>query len=362
MMHRVLNPLVLILVFISLLPACKKGNSSGSTPEESLKGERITMSDDYLGGGTPIFVRNGEIISNSSDPQYLYVYSVIRNDSVISLCNILKRGGGPDEVFMSNSEMSITDKGRILAISEKGGSMFSIDEFVKNGDHFDIVNISDKDDKMKDICKLFRSFILENDSTILATMAPYENPDNFFARYDFRNNEFHPIKWMPDEENKRDPYAKFRAYADNSFLFTNSKGKYLYVSGNERNAFIFTLTGDKLNVESKIYDTPLEYQLAPDGMNYACRLTGYEIRADVDNGLIYLLLVEKDKTGKHNDSPLKNRYGDRIEVYDWNGNLKRILILDHLGLCIKVDSSNSSLYLFSLDNETGEYVMWKYKL
>ena len=348
-----------LLIFI---PACKKGESSGNnTPIENLKGTRIVLSEEYK-GGIPLFIREGHLMSKGAEDDYIYTWSAVRNDSIIPENNILRTGNGPDEVFTSHSGITYSGKGRMLAVSQKNGSMFSVDEFIKEGDHFDIVNLSNKDDRMQDINWYFRSFILENDSTILAIMAPYDNPDHFFARYDFKNNEYHKINWFFDDENNKEPSAKFSAYASNSSLLTNNKGKYLYVSGNERNAFIFTINGDKVNIESKIYETPLKYKLAPDGLNYACHHTGYDLTATVDDNHIYLLSIDKDGTGIHNESPLKNLYGNKLEVFDWNGNLERTLMLDHLGYSIMVNPADSSFYQFGIDSETGDYTVWKYKL
>lgn len=353
------------LVTISGLVSCNKGRSSQTDEAENIRGTSVAVSEEF-GGGRLYGIIDGYLLTAGGYPEYSYTFSALRNDSVVPEFNLLRNGNGPGEVMFHNTDMAVSDKGRIIAVSNKSGGWFSVDEFIKHGNQFETVPLSKGDEEMKDILWVLGGFVLENDSTILGIMTRRSEaaPDNFFARYDFRNRRYEKIAWFfdDDEDRNREPFSRFCAYADNSRLHSNGRGKYAYVSGNERHSFIFTLAGNKINIESKLYDDPIKYDARP-GDSYKCEHSGYEIKSSANNRHIYLFHRDRDKTGKHDDdSPLMNQYGDKVEVFDWDGKLQRTLILDHPGFAIMADSDDSALYLFSTDPETGEYIVWKYRL
>jgi hypothetical protein len=78
---------------------------------------------------------------------------------------------------------------------------------------------------------------------------------------------------------------------------------------------------------------------------------------EANNENIYTLLLDNKVIGNALISG-----GNTVEVFDWDGNLVRILNLDKKGIFVKVNKDNNKLYLFSINSETGEQNITLYNL
>ena len=73
-------------------------------------------------------------------------------------------------------------------------------------------------------------------------------------------------------------------------------------------------------------------------------------------------MIEKDKNGENPQTYMQSQYGNKIWVYDWEGNALRQITLDKVGFRIKVSEDNKHLYLFTNNSKTNIDEIWQYHL
>lgn len=59
---------------------------------------------------------------------------------------------------------------------------------------------------------------------------------------------------------------------------------------------------------------------------------------------------------------MESQYGNEVQVYDWNGNPIRRLLLDKVGSSIKLSVDKKKLYLFAENPQTKNEEIWEYDL
>ena len=158
--------------------------------------------------------------------------------------------------------------------------------------------------------------------------------------------------WPEDGVNVPD-IVKTSIYTAYSELYTNGKGRFLFNGGRERYSFIFTIDKEKVNVVKELYKVYSDYKA--DGNNYVTLSRNFEeLRVAANEENIFLLLVDSDPDGRcYGKLPIEDFsfhiYGNAVELYDWDGNKKKILYLDHYGQRIFLSADGKKLYLFSDD-------------
>ena len=127
--------------------------------------------------------------------------------------------------------------------------------------------------------------------------------------------------------------------------------------GEERFAFIFTIEGRSVKVLKELYSELPNYECQNDRNYRINKRSGNGLFIDATSKYIYALLSKQEIVNNFFYS-----FGNTIEVYDWNGTLKKTLILDKQGQYIKVSDDNNTLYLFTNNQESGEEEIWMYSL
>lgn len=211
-----------------------------------------------------------------------------------------------------------------------------------------------------------RWFASLSDSTILVTGAPYDAIGHLFSIIDFKNQKLQPLEYWPDDGVNCDSLPKHSVYADNSRLYGNGKGHFLYKCNNERFAFVFSIVGNKINVIKELYSVFPDYTSDKTKQNYIYKhLSPKTIECTASDSNIYVLLRDSDRKGNMLDE-LKNPYvyGNIVQVFDWDGNIVKTILLDKYGQDVFVSEDNKTLYLFTKDyfEEESKPEIWAYEL
>ena len=165
-----------------------------------------------------------------------------------------------------------------------------------------------------------------------------------------------PLNYWPSDGIKCDSLAKHSIYTDNCRIYGNNDNLFLYVCGEERFAFIFSIEGNNIKVKKELYSTYPDYK----GMNGNYMInerSGKSLVTAANKKNIYAFLVEDKLIDKR-----VFRSGNVIEVYNWDGVLEKTIMLDKTGDFIKVSENNDKLYLFSNNLKTGELELWMYDI
>ena len=205
-----------------------------------------------------------------------------------------------------------------------------------------------------------------SDSTMLIPAFTGQNTKNIFAIVDFKNKKFTPLDYWPDDGiDSVSDYAKSSYYTENCELETNGKGRFFYRAGYSNNAFVFAIDNDKVNIVKHLHVDHPKY-FSPDGYNFIPRLRNEKIKSATNNQNIALILQDADKSGAKISKRKISRpsyFGNIVELYDWDGNKKHTLYLDHYGQRIFLSDDSKKLYLTWCNDRTGEdSQIWVYDL
>ena len=207
------------------------------------------------------------------------------------------------------------------------------------------------------------NFFALSDSTIMVVGAPMgEKMQHLISIIDFKNLKVTPLDYWPEDGIKVPDLVKHAVYADYGKVFGNGKGQYLYQCGRERYAFVFSIEGTKVNVIKDLYKVYSDYT-TKDEMNYiTLSRNPEELYCDTDADNIYILLKDSNKNGEKLEKWKDfNIFGNLVEVYDWSGNKKSVLRLDHYGQRIMLSNDKSKLYLLSDDFDSDQEI-WVYDI
>jgi len=349
-----------VLVFAIFLPGCKK--SSKTEIERSFG--KLIQSDSVLTRAYPKFLVGDTLISSTYTDDANYCVSVFRNDSIITLGNAFFKGHGDGEytnvaLNVDKTSMSVLDmemsSGHPIAYFKMPVSL----ALAKQRPYSTRIK---KFPEMDALRFVNNSFVETKDGMLLIAGTTWQDPKHIMSLIDPATNKIIGIDYWPEDEYKGSPIPKTGIYTDNARIFRNGD-KYLYKCGEERFAFIFTLKGEKLHLEKKLFDELPIYEEASDGLNYNLKkrsIRSMEVDANEHN--IYVLLEEKTATGSEPANWVESGWGNQVMTFDWSGNLEQIIELDHFGTNIKVSFDNKKLYLFSDDVNTDEKKIFCYDL
>lgn len=218
------------------------------------------------------------------------------------------------------------------------------------------------------------NFVLTPDSMLLVGGFPKSDEKHILTIVDFKNNKLIPLDYWPDDGiNDVPDIFKSDVYVDNSDIFGNGQGHYLYKGYDRRNAFIFTIDNDKVKIVKSLYAKYPKYTVTPPpylmlkGIEYGM----WRMECTVNNQHIALLLTDSDINGtKYKEiytleegrdlSPYI--YGNVVELYDWDGNKQKVIYLDHYGSSIIVSDDGKKLLLFADDYIKNIHKIWSYDL
>lgn len=210
------------------------------------------------------------------------------------------------------------------------------------------------------------SVVLLSDSTMLLP-AFIDNVKTIFATVDFKNKKFIPVDYWPnDGVDSVSDHAKSKFYTMNCILEVNGKGHFFYKADNSKDAFIFTLDNNKANIVKQLHVDHPQYD-APDGYNFRLGeiITTEKYESATNSQHIAMLYEDADKSGAK-ISLRKKRFpfyfGNIVELYDWDGNRKHTLYLDHYGQRIILSDDSRKLYLTWCDDHGENPHVWVYDL
>ncbi len=218
------------------------------------------------------------------------------------------------------------------------------------------------------------NFVLTPDSMLLVGGTPKSDEKHILTVVDFKNNKLIPLDYWPDDGiNDVPDIFKSDKYTDNSNVFGNGKGYYLYKGYDRRNAFIFTIDNDKVKIVKSLYaiypkykvSTPPLLQLKP--VEYSMR----HMECTANNQHIALLLIDSDINGtrykeiyslEEGKDLSSSIFGNVVELYDWEGNKQKVIYLDHYGSSIIMSDDGKKLLLFADDYIKNIHKIWSYDL
>lgn len=210
-----------------------------------------------------------------------------------------------------------------------------------------------------------------SDSTILLFGMPLDDRRHVFSIMDYKNQKVTPLDFWPEDGVVVPDAAKYSIYSKHSELYGNGKGRFLYKCGSERFSFIFTIDNDnKVNVVKDLYKVYPDYKELDEWNAAYVSRSSEELCVAAGENNICMLLLDSDPEGNlYGKMSLENYstliYGNVVELFDWDGNKKNVLYLDHYGKRIFLSEDGKKLYLFS-DNNTlptpKEPSIWVYDI
>ncbi len=218
------------------------------------------------------------------------------------------------------------------------------------------------------------NFVLTPDSMLLVGGYPESDQKHIMTIVDFKNNKFIPLDYWPDDGiNDVPEFIKNGVYADNSDIFGNGKGHYLYKAYGRRNAFIFTIDNDKVKIVKSLYAKYPKYKATPPPLIMFKRVEYgmWCMECAANNQHIALILTDSDMNGiryKETYSLEEGKdlssylFGNVVELYDWDGNKQKVIYLDHYGSSIKMSDDSKKLLLFADDYIKNIHKIWSYDL
>ena len=210
-----------------------------------------------------------------------------------------------------------------------------------------------------------------SDSTILLFGMPLDDRRHVFSIMDYKNQKVTPLGFWPEDGMDVPDGAKYNIYTTYSELYGNGKGRFLYKSGRARYLFVFTIDKDnKVNVVKDLYKVYPEYKGVDEWNARLLSPRSEEECVAVGENNICVLFADSDPDGRfYGKMSLENYssqiYGNVVELFDWDGNKKNVLYLDHYGQRIFLSDDGKKLYLFSDNNglqTPKEPYIWVYDI
>lgn len=350
--------LTIFLITQLMLGGCTNTSSESSIIAQKISGTQMLIQEDFE-GGTCRFLSADTLVFWSQNPAYRYSLAMLKSDSIISLGNVCPVGQGPRESTMASM------------FADKDGNLFSFTSFFGQRAIFNKHSAAAADfigepihlDSIIGSLSCFDSGIIYlSEDSILIVGGDANNLKQIFSIIDIRNKKLIPLDYWPDDGFRGNDFIKSKIYIDNARLFTDNKGKYVYCTGPNRNAFIFTIDGTHINIEKVLFDNPIKYEAASDGINYKYDPEPERLRMKATPDAIYFLMIDKDVSGTYAKNSSTSNYGDVVMKYDWNGNLLNKYRLDRVVFNINVADNDSTLYCQTENPETGETLMYRYSL
>ena len=352
-MKKIVTTLI-VCAFVAL-PSWAGGNDK-NVRGVKLTGKKVKYSISDPNTIYPIFQIGNKMIAYDNKDYYV---TELTDTGLAKEEHFAKKGDGENE-FSPYAKYAKGPSNSILTLNYESGGHF-IKEMVvipNTKSVADVRNFSAW--KRYDLSRLrtfhdfSNVFVSASDSTILIAGTPNEDYRHIFSIMDYKNQKVYPLEYWPEDGVDVPDIVKTSIYTAYSELYTNGKGRFLFNGGREMYSFIFTIDKDKVNVVKELYKVYSDYKA--EGNNYVTlSRNSEELRVAANEENIFLLLVDSDPDGRcYGKLPIEDFsfyiYGNAVELYDWDGNKKRILYLDHYGQRIFLSADGKKLYLFSDDN------------
>lgn len=346
-------------LLLSVIAFSCTSNYKGVNDVVELQGKRVEIDTAYY-GSLPILLHNNILVSQSNATTSKCIISLLKDNNINSSQFIFDVGNGNNEFQNIAIAKGLGTGLYVLNYPSSGNKLLSV-TLIPNTES--ISSIKDQNTwkrysltALPSVRCVFNTFVSLSDSTILVPGSTYSEIGHLLSVVDYKNKTITPLNYWPDDGVKCDSLAKHSIYTDNCRIYGNNDNLFLYTCGEERFAFIFAIEGNDIKIKKELYSTFPDYK----GMNgnYMINVrSGKSLVTEVNSKNIYAFLVEE----KLKDN-FVSRSGNTIEVYDWNGDLKKTIKLDKHGDFIKVSEDNDTLYLFYSNTKSGEMEIWMYDI
>lgn len=363
---KIITNIYFLFLTISIL-ACNN-TQDDTIPEVSIKGMELRISSDNIDRyKCPELIINNVVISQ----MYTRYVSQLTSQEWKESDTLFCLGKGHNEFQFPTLAKGTENSLLILDQPSIGNKLTSLT----------VIKETDNIEAIKDVSKWEKFSLLElpaftlgsisfaspSESTILVSGAPYDDIKHIFSMIDYKNQKVTPLKFWPNDGVKCENMVKHSVYATNSQLYGNGKGRFLYQCEWSRYAFLFSIEGKNVNIIKELFSEFPKYSSAEDGRNFVFSkesMSSETLNSTASNDKIFFLLRDSDRKGnKYMKWETPFIYGNTIVEYDWDGNKKRIIYLDHFGQDILLSEDNKTLYLLTADysdNQTPK--IWSYNL
>lgn len=329
---------------------------------ESLQGKLMTT-DSLNTGALPSVQMDSIWFFNSFSNKFNSNVSILKGKSFKTKSLIFARGDGHGEFDQTTLAISTDKSLYVLNSSSSGNKIYSLSRILPEKWQKGIYGEDEQYEltRLPALRYISDNYVMLSDSTFMICGAPYNQIEHIFTVINYKKSTLKTLNFWPKDETKVEGLAKHSVYTDNAKIF-KAKDKFLYLCGWERYAFIFKIDGDNVEVEKELYTDKLNYKEVADGNYSPIKISGKSLRMDANQKAIYALLIEKNITGKVPKNYMESQYGNEVEVYDWEGNPIRHIILDKVGFKIKISDDNKKLYLFTTNPQSKAEEIWQYQL
>lgn len=334
--------------------ACNGTWQDDDAPVVSLSGTVVNAPPDYI-EGLLCMVYGDTLIQNNGHIDSLLTLFKFVDDSLIVVDNFGSYGSGPSE--MISPVATKTPAGHLIIMDvPTGTNIYDIPPGAEhNSGRWSRVS-------MDSVMMMPSKFVAVSDTVIMIAAAPFGRETSIFSLIDFRNGNWQPAEYWPEDGYNGPATPKSYMYSVNSNLCKGPAGRYFYASGCRRYAFIFRLEGNMVEDVNIIIDDNALYSASSNGMMSTIPNDGHRIKTTANSSHIYVLHQRKKEDGSISDNLVNTRGGNEIDVYDWDGNLQVRYILDHQGYFPYVNSVDKDLYVMGVNPDSGAYEWIHYRL
>ena len=176
------------------------------------------------------------------------------------------------------------------------------------------------------------SYVALSDTTILSRGMFKDDLKRVYSIIDIKNQKLTPIDYCPKSKDLSDEEICMRFLAGN--ILGNRKGRMLYYNNCRKFAYIFNIEGTKVNILKDLYS----YTFVP--------APGTEcVNCCANSDRIYLLVRDTNIKGERCNEDDMFRYGNTVEVYDWDGIKHQVIHLDNYYREIMLSGDGNTLFL-----------------
>lgn len=359
---------LLIIALIQL--ACNNNTSTENNRYLTLVGTNMKTDDSVFVARRLVNISGSFLFLETLKQDAKMALYCINGDSLSLITKFLNNGMGPYEInnifssLLENNKLSFFERNGMLT---KGYmiqlNIDSICESISNISRWEKYNFT----KIKNF-KISSGFAHLADSMLLTAGGKFHEREVLSIINLNDPEKITPLDFWPDDEFTGPPIVKQSVYTDNAYISVNHEHKkILYACGNGKYINIFSISDNKLKNQIPIYNKYPKYTVLDDNLNY--KIVENEInhgaKVFTTDSLIFISTPEYNKSMLKSGETYKGYpcyYNDKIEVFDWNGNLKNKYLLDTPCLTFIVDSQNNILYTETDDLETGDSIIRKYYL
>ena len=176
------------------------------------------------------------------------------------------------------------------------------------------------------------SFVTLSDTTILVLGMFKDDLKRVYSIIDIKNQKLTPLDYCPEGKDLSDEDICM-LYLTGKIL-GNGKGRMLYYNRSRKLANIFNVEGTKVNILKDLYS--YTFVPAPGTECLGCC---------ANSDRIYLLVRDTNIKGEKCNEDDRFRYGNTVEVYDWDGVKHQVIHLDNYYREIMLSGDGNTLFL-----------------